>query len=221
MATGIDHRGAPPTHHGPLGVVSTIVTSELLNRLAAQQVADGSDRLEWLKARARGITATDVAQLSGPASVARVARDKAEGTGFTGSRFTQHGIEREPILAEWMTDRFDVHASRGLYCSTANDRHLATPDGIGETADGSGLILGEIKTSTKPFTRIPPNYRRQILWQQYVLGASRTVLIWEQHINFVPVREPTYVWVDRDDDQIAKLISLANQTLHMLSTVYS
>lgn len=168
-----------------------------------------------------GITATDVAQLSGPASVARVAREKAYGSGFTGSRFTQHGIEREPILAEWMNTTFGVAPSRALYCAAADPRHLATPDGVGATADGAHLVLGEIKTSTKPLTKIPANYLRQILWQQYVMGARRTVLIWEQHHNFVPVAEPAFLWVDRDDEHIAKLVALANQTLHLLSTVYA
>lgn len=197
------------------------MTPEHRTTLSAREVADGSDRLAWFKARAQGITATDAAKLSGTASIDRLVREKVNGTGFTGSRYTQHGIQREPILAEWMLTTFDIAPSRALYCAATNPRHLATPDGVGETADGTGLILGEIKTSTKPLTRIPANYRRQILWQQYVLGANRTVLIWEQHHDFVPVDEPTFVWVDRDEKQIAKLIDLANQTLHMLSTVCS
>lgn len=197
------------------------MTPELIAQLAAHQIATGEDRLEWLKARARGITATDAAHLSGPSSVARVARDKAVGTGFGGSAYTKHGIAREPILAEWMDERFGIASSHALFCSAQDPRHLATPDGIGATADGSGLLLGEIKTSTKALTRVPANYRRQILWQQYVMGARRTLLVWEQHHDFVPVAEPAFVWIDRDDDAIARLVALANQTLHVLSTVYA
>lgn len=195
------------------------MTPELHERLSSCLVTDGSDRLTWLKARARGITATDAAQLAGPASIARLVREKTHGSGFTGSRYTEHGIAREPVLAEWMSATFGIAPSRGLYCSPDDDRHLATPDGIGLTPDGSSVLLGEIKTSTKPLTRVPANYYRQILWQQYVMGASRTLLVWEQHHDFVPVAEPSFLWVERDDDKIAALIALANQTLHTLSTV--
>jgi len=197
------------------------VSPELQSQLNAHLVADGSDRMEWLRARATGITATDAAQLSSPRAIDRLARQKAYGTHFSGSKFTEYGKHREPALAEWMRQRCGVLPSRGLYSSMSNPRHLATPDGVGTSPDGTELLLGEIKTSTKPLTTIPATYRRQIYWQQYVMGARRTALIWEQHQNFVPLGDPLIVWVDRDDREIERLIDLADQTLHVLSTVYS
>ena len=59
-------------------------------------VARSSDRVAWLRARSRGITATDVAKLSTPRSVRSAAYDKLHGTGFGGNVYTQHGRDREP-----------------------------------------------------------------------------------------------------------------------------
>ncbi|MGH2900412.1 MAG: hypothetical protein ACRDMZ_17180, partial [Solirubrobacteraceae bacterium] len=45
----------------------------------ARVVAHSSDRVAWLRARSRGITATDVAKLSTPRSVQSAAYDKLHG----------------------------------------------------------------------------------------------------------------------------------------------
>ena len=76
---------------------------------------------------------------------------------------------------------------------------------------------GEIKTTGKAWRSIPRHYLRQIWWQQYVLGADRTLFVWERHDEFVPVAdEPECRWVDRDDDQIRGLVQLADLVLDRL-----
>lgn len=189
---------------------------ELTADLHARLVCTGEDRLEWLRARATGITATDAARLSGRTSVPSLVHAKLWGTGFGGSAYTDYGRRREPVLAEGMRERYGIAPNHGLYRSAADPCHLATPDGIGFDRVSGRLLLGEIKTSTKPFTHIPRNYLRQIWWQQHVLGATRSLLVWEQHHDFVPVAEPVYVWVDRDEEQIARLVELATEALLML-----
>jgi hypothetical protein len=84
---------------------------------------------------------------------------------------------------------------------------------------GNGeLLLAEIKTTSKPWRSIPRSYLRQVWWQQYVLGADRTLIVWEEHRDFVPVHpEPQCRWVERDEDQIAILVSLADQLLEILA----
>jgi hypothetical protein len=57
---------------------------------------------------------------------------------------------------------------------------------------------------------------RQIWWQQYVLGAERTLLVWERHENFVPVGDPECRWIDRDENEIARLVGLAGQLIDTL-----
>ena len=175
-------------------------------------VADGRDRASWLRARSRGVTGTDAAQLASARSVDRVVRDKIRGSGFTGNAFTDHGRRREPELAGWAGRVYGMTASSALFHAPARRDHLATPDGLRER-DGR-LELCEIKTTNSLWRSIPRSYLRQVWWQQYVLGAERTLVVWEQHENFVPVAdEPQCRWVDRDDEQIAQLVTLADLLL--------
>lgn len=178
-------------------------------------VADSTDRIAWLRARSRGITATDVAKLSTQNSVETAAHAKFYGTGFTGNAFTEHGKRREPQIAAWVLGQYGIEPSTRLFHAEGMHRHLATPDGLVER-EGGALELAEIKTTNKPWRSIPRNYLRQIWWQQYVLGAERTLFVWERHEDFVPLGDPECRWIDRDEDQIAILVSLATQLISRL-----
>ncbi|WP_307581036.1 YqaJ viral recombinase family protein [Paeniglutamicibacter psychrophenolicus] len=179
-------------------------------------VADSSDRIAWLRARSQGITATDAARLSTPKSIASAAWDKLNGSGFGGNPYTDHGRAREPVIAAWVQENYGIVPSTQLFHAAENHIHLATPDGLGIREHGR-VELAEIKTTNKPFKTIPRNYLRQVFWQQYVLGAERTLFVWEPHKDFVPVHgEPLTRWVDRDDAEIADLISKADAMVAIL-----
>ncbi|WP_127792343.1 YqaJ viral recombinase family protein [Agromyces sp. LHK192] len=181
-------------------------------------VADSGDRVAWLRARSRGVTATDAAKLSSRQAVRSAAWDKLHGTGgrsFGGSRFTDHGREREPVIADWVRREHGIDPSGLLFHADGETRHLATPDGL--AVRGGAVELCEIKTTTKAWRGIPRGYLRQVWWQQYVLGAERTLVVWEQHDGFVPVGEPECRWVDRDDDQIQILVGLAEELLALIA----
>jgi hypothetical protein len=112
-------------------------------------------------------------------------------------------------------DTHQIEASTALFHAAGDRSHLATPDGVSIVA--GALVLSEIKTTTTHFRSVPRAYLRQIWWQQYVLGAERTLFVWEQHENFVPVNpEPQCRWVDRDDNEIHILVGLANRVLESL-----
>ena len=177
--------------------------------LAARIVADSTDRVAWLRARARGITATDVAGLTSPRSIQAAATAKLHGTGFTGNAYT------EPEIARWVAATHGILPSTALFRARDEARHLATPDGLAVVGDA--VHLCEIKTTTKPWRSIPRNYLRQVWWQQYVLGAERTLVVWEQHDDFVPVDdEPRSVWIDRDEVEISGLVRLADALIDEL-----
>lgn len=180
-------------------------------------LAHASDRVAWLRARARGITATDVAKLSTPASVLAAARQKVHGSGFTGNVFTEHGKAREPQIAKWVLSEHGIVPSDALFHAVSDRRHLATPDGLVARETGR-LELAEIKTTNKPWRSIPRHYLRQVWWQQYVLGAERTLVVWERHDGFVPIGEPECRWIDRDEDEIELLVRLAGQLIGVLAT---
>ncbi len=178
-------------------------------------LADSSDRVAWLRARSRGVTATDVARLSSPKALQAVAMDKLLGTGFGGNAFTDHGRNREPEIARWVRATHRIEPSSALFHADGEKLHLATPDGVGHV-DGA-LVLAEIKTTSSAWRSIPRSYLRQIWWQQYVLGAERTLLVWEQHKDFVPVDpEPQCRWIERDDNEIHVLVDLANRLLGLM-----
>ncbi|MGB4134934.1 MAG: YqaJ viral recombinase family protein, partial [Microbacterium sp.] len=185
--------------------------------LQARIIADSRDRVAWLRARARGITATDVAGLSGEASIARAADAKlGAGPRFGGNAYTDHGRRREPEIAAWVAATHGILPSSALFCAAVERRHLATPDGIAQDAEGR-VTLAEIKTTNKSWRSIPRTYLRQVWWQQHVLGAERTLFVWEEHTDFQPVHdEPKSVWIDRDDREIGRLVNLATRLIDEL-----
>lgn len=181
----------------------------------SRMVTDGADRSAWMRARARGITATDVSKLSTPRSIETAAHEKLHGSRFTGNAYTEHGKAREPVIAGWVQREYGILPSHALFHAEADMRHLATPDGLTLRPSGS-IELAEIKTTNKVWRTIPRNYMRQIWWQQYVLGADRTLMVWERHENFVPVGDPEFRWIDRDENEIARLVGLATSLIDVL-----
>ena len=182
-----------------------------LDRVVAKQ----EDRVAWIRARSRGVTATDVARLSSERALKSVAQDKLLGSGFGGNAFTDHGRAREPEIARWVRGRYRIEPSSTLFHAHGEPLHLATPDGVA-VQDGA-VVLSEIKTTGRAWRSIPRSYLRQVWWQQYVLGAERTLVVWEQHDDFVPTNaEPECRWVDRDDNEIHVLVGLADRLLRLM-----
>ncbi|WP_300267611.1 YqaJ viral recombinase family protein [Microbacterium sp.] len=185
--------------------------------LQARIIADSRDRVAWLRARARGITATDVAGLSGENSIARAAEAKlGGGARFGGNAYTDHGRRREPEIAAWVAATHGIQPSSALFRAEVEHRHLATPDGVLQDGDGR-ILLAEIKTTNKNWRTIPRTYMRQVWWQQHVLGAERTLFVWEEHDSFQPIHdEPRCVWIDRDEREINQLVTLATRLIDEL-----
>lgn len=182
--------------------------------VTAIPIADSADRPEWLKARATGITASDIARLMTPAGRLQVIEEKLFATGIEDNPYMAHGREREPIIAAMVETKWGISHNTLLFAGK-NRQHLATPDGIGSRRD-----LSEIKTSTKPLPgTVPRNYRDQMMWQLHVLEAERVLLTWEQHTNGIPTDlEPAYRWLDRDEKRILELVTAADELLAYLAT---
>ena len=195
------------------------MTPELCARLpelSARIVADSRDRVAWVRARSRGITATDVATLTSSNAITKAADAKLLGSGFSGNAYTAHGRVREPEIARWVAATHGILPSSALFHAVVEKRHLATPDGVAVDVGGR-VTLCEIKTTNKSWRSIPRSYLRQVWWQQHVLGAERTLVAWEEHDAFVPVGdEPRCAWVDRDEAEIAKLVALATALIDEL-----
>ena len=215
-ALGNTGGGAPGRRREGGGVSIERMSAHLSAELAARIVADSRDRVAWIRARSRGITATDVAALTSEKVIPRAADAKLMGSGFSGNAYTAHGRAREPEIAAWVAATHGIQPSSALFHAVVEKRHLATPDGV--TVDAAGrVVLAEIKTTNRKWSSIPRTYLRQVWWQQHVLGAERTLVIWEEHDGFVPVGdEPQCQWVDRDEREIGTLVRLATTLIDEL-----
>lgn len=178
--------------------------------IMSRVLADARDRPAWLRARIGKIGGSDAASFAKLESAPLYLRAKLHSP-FRGNIYTAHGHARE----EQILARYRIPQNTYLFHHPDHPRHVATPDGI--VVEGSRVILAQVKTSEKPIPaadRIPPAYRRQMWWEQWVMGADRTLLIWERHTDFQPVdMEPAAVWFDRDDDEIEKLVTIADYVL--------
>lgn len=195
-------------------------------------LADARDRPVWLQARTGKIGGSDAAGFAKVDSWSLYLKSKLDES-FTGNSYTVHGNDRE----RHMLAAYNLEQNHYLYRSAENPRHVATPDAIHVPADGR-LVLAQAKTTKRkfktvggvevivpPFTNargeraIPPAYQRQMWWEQYVMGAERTLFVFEEHENFQPVdMEPDSCWFYRDDDQIAQLITIADLVLEGIDT---
>lgn len=181
--------------------------SDLTHDLRLRIVADSADRPDWLQKREGKVGASDAASYSKEESAPLYLRSKLHSS-FAGNAYTAHGNDRE----RKMLAHYGIPQNTFMFASAGNPRHVATPDGIVLTDDE--IILAQCKTSVHNLTRIPPAYQRQMWWEQYVMGAERTLLIWEHHNDFSPAgMEPESVWFMRSDPDIEKLIRIANYVL--------
>jgi hypothetical protein len=184
-------------------------------------IASADDRVTWLALRRAGVTATDVSGIPDKgltdAAVRRILAEKRGDVAGFRSAAMDHGSKREPAIAAWVERESAADAfgggllvpSRGLYAHPEHAWRLATPDGLSADWDRRRELL-EVKTTVHTWRSIPRNYLRQVWWQQHVLGAHRTLVVWERHEDGVPVDlEPSWCWVDRDDDEVAHVIDLA------------
>lgn len=196
----------------------------LPERLAALVVADSRDRERWLAVRSRGIGGSDAASFAKVESVGGYVAARFRRP-FGGNSNTAAGNRWEPaILAAdgWQHNTL-------MFRHPENDRHLATPDALRVT-EGGRVELAQAKTkhhepfdddgNPRPFTltnakgepHITPMHRRQIAWEQWVLGADLTeYLVLPIHPRTLrPVADvPEVLTVPRDEQLIAHLLAIA------------
>lgn len=200
---------------------------------------------QWLATRRGGITATEVGKLRNGSDRRKIAIEKLTGESpdLTGNKYIDRGNEREPIIAAWIEDGFDIAPNSNLYIAGDNPRRIATPDGVSNTFEAD-RITAEIKTSKwslnpgpivdnvlrmdladegtwKLYYWAKTSYYDQVQWQMLVMGGDRTLFVWEQHDDQwdapggpKPLSPaPEWCWILRDEVRIAELISAADAFL--------
>lgn len=179
-------------------------------------IADKSvNEQDWFEARRHLVTASEVATLirggAGAWSALRAEKNGARNT-FQ-SRAMTHGVEREPIIAEFGRTTFGLIPSSALLINPDQPLYGATPDAITE----DGTVIGEFKTTIhdwKDWSEVPPRYRDQMLWQMYVTGARIGKLLFEPHDDYIPIYPfPKVFDLEYDEERVKELITTADQFL--------
>ncbi len=114
-------------------------------------------------------------RLSSETALRAVLHDSCSATDSTGTRSPSTARSREPEIARWVSREHGIPWSTALFHSADEPLHLATPDGVVERE--GRVLLAEIKTTGHAWLSIPRSYLRQVWWQQYVLGAERTLVV--------------------------------------------
>lgn len=192
------------------------LTTEMPVRGALYEKARPETREQWMAQRRGGITATDIRDWPVPSLRRRIMTEKVTGeetrdgsvrvggSQYTLDDYARHGSVREDSIAEWIEATFGIQPSKHVYAHPANDRWLATPDGmyIEPFSDGyapgtEDAVISEIKThgtsllpgpldSRNVLRFVDPKsafakerYYRQVQWQMLVMNARRTLFVWE------------------------------------------
>lgn len=181
-------------------------------------------REQWLDARRKYVTATEVAQLVRRGQdywdeLREIKAGSRTAPDISGLPAVRHGREREALIAPYVQSLEQGMAPNAdLY--VRNERYAATPDLVG---DG---IVGEIKTIKD--TRLAKlqaakgwptgQYYDQVQWQLFVTGAIACIFAWELYEDWdgelVPredMRE--HITIHRDDARINQLREVADAFL--------
>lgn len=180
-----------------------------------RMVVDGRDPELWRRARVGKIGGSDAARHSKLTSAHLYVAQKRDES-FRGNAATEHGKAREAaILAQ-----FGLTQNVALFHSETNPRFVATPDAIVANPVSGELVVVQVKTSSKPITKIPLGYMRQMRWEQFVLGATMSLFIWEVHNDYAPQEmEAQSLVIDRDENQIESLVEIGGAVLAGLDAV--
>lgn len=199
-------------------------------------------RQPWLDQRRGGITATEIRDWGNGSRRRQILDFKVTGTmeDLSNNPYVNHGNLREPMIAAWVEGKFGITPCDAVYAHPGNPRHLASPDGISLDILSKDLIVGtedavlcEIKTgkhdlhpgkldAARVLVNVEPgskfdqsNYYTQMQWQMYVMNATMTLFVWEQHNGvvdpetqtFTPIGVPEYAWIPRDQALIDVLVN--------------
>ena len=181
-------------------------------------------REQWLEARRRYVTATEVAQLVRRGQdywdeLREIKSGERTAPDISGLPAVRHGREREALIAPYVQSLEEgMVPNEDLY--VRNGRYAATPDLVG---DG---IVGEIKTiKDKRLAKLQQakgwptgQYYDQVQWQLFVTGAIACIFAWEPYEDWdgelVPREDMRdNITIHRDEERIKALQEVADAFL--------
>lgn len=183
---------------------------------------------EWLSRRQKSITATDIAKIRTGTDKAfkSLWKEKREPPKRFSNRFTEHGKEREPHIAQELAEAFpDLRHNTNFVVKDDRPEFGATPDMLGDGKFG----IGEIKTrkithesdmwETWDDVLSDPTgkkYACQFAWQFFVTGSEHGVFAvehWSDEDGWVDLHPLRVFDVERDEALISGLHDVAERFL--------
>lgn len=171
---------------------------------------------EWLAARRKGVSATQVATAATPSGFAEVVEDRRNPKVVEPNAYMIFGSESENEIMRFAHREFGVLQNRWLLAAAENPLHIATPDGLSL----DHRTIAEVKTTGTDWgDKIPIKYRRQVQWQLHVSDAERCLFLWQLRVPddgawfYMPWLEPKHTWFVRDEKMIAELVGVADRLL--------
>lgn len=183
-----------------------------LNRFLVPSSAEA----EWKEVRRSGITATAVAKAATPSGFKQVLEEMQNPVELEDNGYLKFGRDNEGWIVRSLKDEFGVMPNDWLIAHDTHDWMMATPDGLSLSHDR----IAEVKTTGKDWggwDKVPIAYRRQVMWQLEVTGATDCVFAWVLRKelsdgSFVPAwYEPKTVLVERDEKMIEDLLDVADR----------
>jgi len=180
------------------------------------------DEQAWLDARRLGLSATTMAQVMTDSGLRDVLANWDNGTPVTVNAYMQFGLDSEAWLSLWTKEQTGVMPNDWLIRHEDNLLAYATPDGLSLDHE----TISEIKTTGKDWgtvAKVPVQYKRQVQWQIYVMGASSCVFVWllreESDGVMVPAwLEPKYGIIARDEVMIEKMVERSAEVWRALES---
>lgn len=175
------------------------------------------DKQDWLEARGSGVTATEVSKASTPKGFEEVTHPQPVDENIEDNPYVRFGLEQEASIALQVKEQFGIMPNEWLIAADDNLKYMSTPDGLSLDHEQ----IAEIKTTGRDFgswSKVPIHYRRQVQWQLYTTGAKACLFAWllRVEVNGLMVPgwlEPKTLWVERDHDEMEKLISVADRLM--------
>lgn len=185
------------------------------DRLIASKALDEE---AWLEAREGKITATLISAASTPKGFTEsLAKLRGESEPVTDNSYMEFGRRMEPFISLFVKDVAGIVPNEWLIRHEDRPEFVATPDGVAWHYP----IISEVKTTGTDWgtwNKVPIKYRRQVQWQMYVTGAEKCVFAWllredRDGLFSSPWLEPKLLTVDRDEEEIEKLVGVAEELL--------
>jgi len=169
----------------------------------------------WHELRRQGVSATTVAHAATESGFRQVLEERAHPQPVADNDYMAFGRWAEPIIMETAHREYGILPSDWTIRAADNPAHVATPDGL----NLEHTLIAECKTGGTVPKSIPRVHRDQMFWQMYCTDTERGLYLFNQRAvddagdYYLGLFEPLTFWLDRDDDRIRELKSVADKLL--------